>query len=281
MNKQTYTQEVVNLHTHSYYCGHGVGEVSEYAEQGLKQGLQVLGFSEHCPVFDDRWARTRMPRQMLLPYNQDCLAIREDYAEKLVILRGLECDYLPQYKSYYTDYILGELGCDYLLFGVHDLSLDLDTEFSLFGNRLGPKDLFAYTDMYLKALQSGLFLFGAHPDVFTYNYRTWDAEAIACSKAILECAASNAIPLEINANGMRKKKIETDRGLRYAYPLSEFWKLAANYPVKVLCNSDAHRPEFVNDRYPECKAFADECKLSLASYRIEEKESGKYDIAIL
>jgi histidinol-phosphatase (PHP family) len=280
MIKQKYTPEVVNLHTHSYYCGHGFGEVEEYAQQAVKQNLQVLGLSEHCPVPDDRWARTRMPKESLVPYSEDCLAVQEKYEDKLFVLRGFECDYLKQYHSYFTDYILGELKCDYLLFGVHDLSLDINEEYSLFWNKLGKKDLFTYTDQYLEAMQSGLFLFGAHPDVFAYNYRIWDSEAQACSKAIIECAVSCNVALEINANGMRKEKIKTEKGSRYAYPLSDFWHLAAGYPVKVICNSDAHKPEFVNDKFVECKEFADSCNIAFSSYLIERNSKGGYDLQI-
>jgi histidinol-phosphatase (PHP family) len=280
MNIKKYTQEVVNLHTHSYYCGHGFGEVEEYAQAALEQNLQVLGMSEHCPVPDDRWSRTRMPNDLFPNYNQDCLAVQEKYAGKLVVLRSFECDYFKQYHSYFKDYILGELGCDYLLFGVHDLSLDKNEEYSMFWNKLTKKDLFTYTDQYLMAMQSGLFLFGAHPDVFAYKYLHWDSEALACSKAILECAVSCNVALEINANGMRKNKIETGKGSRFAYPLSEFWQLAATYPVNIICNSDAHKPEYVNDKYEACKEFADSHEIVFSSYTVETKESGGHELTI-
>jgi len=92
MNIQTYTQEVVNLHTHSYYCGHGFGEVVEYAQEGLDQGLALLGMSEHCPVPDNRWAGSRMSYSMLDSYNKDCLTTKAEYAGRLEVLRGFECD---------------------------------------------------------------------------------------------------------------------------------------------------------------------------------------------
>ena len=143
MNIQTYTQEVVNLHTHSYYCGHGFGEVAEYAQEGLKQGLQLLGMSEHCPVPDNRWGGSRMPYSMLDPYTKDCLATKDEYAGRLEVLRGFECDYLPQYKSYYEE--LRERS-DYLFFAIHDLSLDIDDEYSMFWNPITKDDLFTYTE---------------------------------------------------------------------------------------------------------------------------------------
>ncbi|MFA6784618.1 MAG: histidinol-phosphatase [Sphaerochaeta sp.] len=271
MNSSTYTQEVVNLHTHSYYCGHGFGEVAEYAEKACMQHLHVLGMSEHCPVSDERWVRTRMPFAMLGQYNQDCLRTQNEYVGKLEILRGFECDYLPQYRSFYKE--MSEQ-CDYLLFGIHDLSLDIDSEYSVFWNTMTKQDLYTYTEIYLQALQSGLFLFGAHPDVFMYNYQEWDEETKACSKAIIECAVDYNVALEINANGMRKKMVETSRGVRYAYPHQEFWKLASQYPVKVITNSDAHNPDYVNDGFTLCKTFAESCSIEFSSYLIgKEKDT--------
>lgn len=270
MNIQTYTQEVVNLHTHSYYCGHGFGEVAEYAQEGLKQGLELLGMSEHCPVPDNRWGGSRMSFSMLGSYIKDCLSAKEEYAGRLEVLRGFECDYLPQYRSYFEE--LQEEACDYLFFAVHDLSLDIDSEYSIFWNPITKDDLFTYTKLYLEGIESGLFLFGAHPDVFCHSYRTWDKETIACSKAIIECAVANDVALEINANGMRKRLVKTSYGTRYAYPHHEFWKLAAQYPVKVICNSDAHNPSHVNDSMALCLDFAKDCGITYSSFQVEKTQ---------
>ena len=36
-----------NLHTHTWRCGHAVGEDSEYIENAIVAGFECLGFSEH------------------------------------------------------------------------------------------------------------------------------------------------------------------------------------------------------------------------------------------
>ncbi len=270
MNIQTYTQEVVNLHTHSYYCGHGIGEVVEYAQKGLEQGLELLGMSEHCPVPDDRWESSRMPFSQLGSYIKDCISTKEEYAGRLEILRGYECDYLVHYRPYFEAL---QQECDYLFFGVHDLSLDIDDEQPIYFG-LTKADLIAYTKLYVQGIESGLFLFGAHPDVFCNSYPDWDEEAIACSKAIIECALANDVALEINGNGMRKRPIKTPYGTRYPYPHHEFWKLASQYPVKVICSSDAHRPSYVNDSMDLYFSFAKECGIAYSSFQVE-KGQGK------
>jgi histidinol-phosphatase (PHP family) len=75
-------------------------------------------------------------------------------------------------------------------------------------------------------MATGLFAFVAHPDLFANAYLAWDAEAEACSRAILAAAADLSVPLEINGYGMRKPEIETREGVRRKYPWRRFWELA-------------------------------------------------------
>ncbi len=59
MNSQRYTDREINLHTHSFYCGHGHGHIAEYVQAAASTSLKALGFSEHCPFPDDRYRSTR------------------------------------------------------------------------------------------------------------------------------------------------------------------------------------------------------------------------------
>ncbi|MGH0054434.1 MAG: histidinol-phosphatase [Sphaerochaetaceae bacterium] len=278
MQIQEYTQEVVNLHTHSFYCGHGSGTVAEYVQEASDCGIVLLGMSEHCPVPENRWSRSRMDYSQMDSYEQYCQRAKKTAPAGLTFATGYECDYLAEYQQYY-----GEVAqrVDYLICAIHDLSTDLDHEYSVFWNTLSKRDLATYTDRYCQALSSGLFLFGAHPDVFGYSYQRWDAEAEACSRAIIECAVANHMALEINANGMRKRKVKTDTGFRYAYPLSAFWELASEYPLQVVTQSDAHEPSLLKDRYDTCEQFASEHNLQFCSYRVKKEEAGKTVITLV
>ncbi|NCC66292.1 MAG: PHP domain-containing protein, partial [Spirochaetia bacterium] len=152
MNKNIYSQEVTNLHTHSFYCGHGTGTIMQYTKEALQSGLSLLGFSEHCPVEDDRWKKSRMKQEQIPLYELDCQEAKHRYHGKLHILTGYECDYLRQYDSYYASV---KDRVDFLICAIHDLSKDLDQEYSVFWNRLSKKDLAIYADMYCSALSSG------------------------------------------------------------------------------------------------------------------------------
>ncbi len=271
-------QEDVNLHTHSFYCGHGCGTISEYVQEAAKNSIALLGMSEHCPVPDDRWQKTRMDYDQIASYEADCQKAKEQFAGQLVVATGYECDYLARYHQYYKEV---KDRVDYLIFAIHDLaSEDTQGGASVFYGSLTKEDLHTYTDLYCKGLSSGLFLFGAHPDLFAYSYYTWDAEAKACSKAIIECAISNNVALEINANGMRKPAIRTEEGHRFPYPLSAFWEMAAEYPIKVVTNSDAHNPALLRDRFEDCSHFAEDHNLQFCSYDLEITGQNKYSISL-
>ncbi|MCH3916745.1 MAG: histidinol-phosphatase [Spirochaetia bacterium] len=235
----TYRFGSYNLHTHSYYCGHGVGEPIDYVREARKNGISLLGFSEHCPVKENRWASSRMAFGSLPDYLQDIKAAQQ--VEDIKVLAGFECDFYPAYRSYFQE--LKEQ-TDFLLFGVHYLDTPQQADFPIHCLPIGKKELAIYGQQYVRALESGLFAFGAHPDLFGIQYPRWDAEAIAVSKEILSCAASYDIPLEVNANGLLKEKVLDSKGFRYPYPLDPFWNLAKEqFPkVKIICNGDLHDP---------------------------------------
>lgn len=280
-----YGQRSVNLHTHSFFCGHGTGLVEEYAENAVEQGLEVLGCSEHCPTPDNRWSRSRMPFERLDEYVtacRDCAQLHGPQGRSdLLVLRGFECDYLPEYHSYYQDHLLDELRCDYLLFGVHYLQVPPRKDVPVHHGLLGKAELHAYTDQYIASMRSGLFLFGAHPDLFAFNYRKWDADAIACSQAIIECAVDLGIALEINGYGFRKPLIETPDGVRMAYPIPRFWELAAQYPLLVTTNSDAHNAAEVDVHWSACRQFAAGFGLKFVSVRVSELNDGRHRVELV
>lgn len=65
-----------NLHTHSVYCGHGVGKLEEYVSTAKEIDLELLGFSEHCPVKENRWKKSRMDYSLLDIYLDDINSLK-------------------------------------------------------------------------------------------------------------------------------------------------------------------------------------------------------------
>lgn len=251
-----------NLHTHTYRCKHATGAVADYCRAAIERGLTVLGITDHTPLPDNRWLDVRMDFDQLQAYNDEIDAARAAYPE-LVLLKGMECEYADQYAAYYRDTLLGELGFDFLIGGAHYFPCR-GAWTGVYGGTTDAATLRAYADYVIASMDCGLFAFLAHPDLFGNAYLRWDADAVACSRDILQAAEALGMPLEINGYGLRKPTIDTPDGPRRKYPWTPFWEIAAEYDVPVIVNSDAHRPEDIVANMHEGLALADACGLTLA-----------------
>jgi histidinol-phosphatase (PHP family) len=232
---------ITNFHTHTMLCHHATGMPAEYVRQAQKDGCCELGFSDHCPYPESNdffWKDIRMTAAQAPVYIE---AVKE--AARTVsfpVHTGFECEWDKNYASWYSDVLKDELKTDYLILGSHWVTL---------GNRHvycqeldSVSELHTYIDQTIDGMQSGLFSFLAHPDIFMGGWKEWDAEAESCLKAVLEAARDCSLPLEINGLGLIKQKVRSRRGLVRQYPVDEFWKLVAQSNVQVICNADAHDP---------------------------------------
>ncbi len=233
-----------NFHTHTYRCGHATGNVSDFVKSALQNNITHLGISDHVPLPDGKWD-IRMPYKELPEYVRDIEEAQESNSE-IKIYKSAECDYAQEYVNYFKEELLGKYKMDYLMGGVHFIPRNKNWINCYYADN-SKESLFAYTNYLIDVIDCDLFAFIAHPDVFAVFYHLWDSEAVACSRAILEAASSKNRILEINGSGYRKNPIETPRGWRRPYPIDEFWLLAAEYNIRVIINSDAHRPEDVAD----------------------------------
>ena len=113
-------------------------------------------------------------------------------------------------------------------------------------------------------MESKLFAFIAHPDIFGCTNLEWSADLNSCSREILRTAEETQTPLEINGNGLRKKYLNSSTGLRPPYPWRPFWELASEFNIKVVCNSDCHLPNEVVAGISENLELANTLGLELA-----------------
>jgi len=234
----------------------------DYVTEAEKCKVQVLGFSDHIPFPDNRWAAVRMTYQELPEYLDEIEQARKE--TDMVLLKGAECEWVETLEHYYKDELYGRWGFDYLIGSAHYLQDDSGSWLPLHGIRGTKKILADYTDHMISLMQSGYFDFVAHPDLFGLFYHKWDDEAAACTRAILDAAEAADTVLELNGYGLRKKPVQTDAGTRQPYPLLPFWDEAAGRNIRVLPNSDAHRPQDVGAGIRELKEFAAERGLRIA-----------------
>lgn len=268
-----FTQEKVNLHTHSFYCRHGSGTIEDYVNRAVSDGLEVLGFSEHCPLPDVTYPENaRMDYSELPLYERDVRAAagRGD----IRVLLGAECDWISHELPFYKDDLLAKRGYDYLAVGIHYMVNPHTGKNTYLGHFTDlPLNLLReYVNLYTEGLASGVFLFGCHPDLIFTGLDCWDKNAESASMDIIRCALQYNMPLEINDYGLRKKMIQTSSGPRPPYPVKEFWELARDEGVCIIANSDAHRPEDVAGHTVHTMSFAKELGIEFASYELEERK---------
>lgn len=235
----------INYHTHTQRCRHAQGSEEDYVKSALKAGLNLLGFSDHAP-FPDRDFGLRMPYTELTEHIRTIDLLTAKYSADIILYKGLEIEYLPEYHDYYES-LLQVRKLDYLLLGEH-----------FFRNQAG--DLFNITQAHdtgeyvdyahavVRAMKTGYFCMVAHPDIFTMNRFAWDRNCDAACDMIIDAALSTDTILEFNANGFRRGIHDYPDGKRFMYPHPAFWKRVAAAHARVIIGSDCHNPAQVWDQ---------------------------------
>lgn len=226
--------ERYNIHTHSFYCGHGSGTIAEYVDEALDKGLSILGFSDHCPFPDSFLLRSRMRYEQMKDYEADIA--RERARVDMPIITGYECDYFPRYRSFFED-LKASGRTDYLITGTHFIVRADESRVSPFSDRLERDDVLRYRDQLIGAVETGLFDFMAHPDLYMAGYFQWDETAITVAEQIIQASMDHGVPLEINANGLQKPQVDG----RAPYPYGPFWELAGRMGARAVLSTDAHK----------------------------------------
>ena len=260
----------VNLHCHTYLCRHATGTMREYCEQAVKQGLKILGFTEHAPFPDNRYG-SRMDYEELPLYLEMIEEARRDFPE-LTILAGLEVDYDPEFPlDFYQRELKERLKLDYLVAAVHFVHDDSGTPIFVGVNShhsLKTLQLFIEKSVFL--IRSGLFDFINHPDMVGASIDRWTPEVKALFSEIIQTAEECKFPLEINAYGLRKPEVAYPDGTRHPYPWLRFWETAADHDISCVIGSDAHRPEDVRGNMPEVFAIADRLGIECVNARVAQ-----------
>lgn len=247
---------ISNYHTHTQLCKHANGMPADYVKQAQNDGCSVLGFSDHCPYPENNknnWDHCRMSVSELKLYKSAVETAASN--ARIPVYFGFECEWDADYKAWYEDVLKGENKADYLVFGAHWVALGNDHIY-IKDCAMDSIMLHKYIDQMVCGMQSGLYAFVAHPDLFMAGRGVWDSEAEACSKAIISAAKDLNLPLEINGYGIVKESVLLPSGSRHQYPVRDFWLLAIEAGVKIICNSDAHDPSVVVENALKARKFA-------------------------
>lgn len=229
-----------NYHTHTTRCHHAQGEDREYVEAAIRSGMKTLGFSDHAPYLfknEKHWSAHRMEKELLLDYAESVRSLQKEYEKDIRILLGFELEYYPDLHADEMAF-LKTVAPDYILMGQHFLGNEIGQPYS--GALNEDEQLVRYVSQVLEGLETGDFLYLAHPDLAGYSF---SPELVQTEyRRLCEGAKALHIPLEINLLGIRTHR---------HYPDSRLFAIAAEIGNEVILGSDAHDPDSVNDKASE------------------------------
>ena len=230
-----------NYHTHTPRCHHAGGSEEEYVKAAIGAGYSVLGFSDHTPwrYKSDFVSHIRMLPEELPGYIQTVNGLKTAYEDQIRIHLGLECEYYPMYMDWLQE--LHEK-MDYLILGAHYLYTD-ETHPYVVQSCRDDKGMWEYVECSCEAMETGLFAYMAHPDLFMRSRPAWTKESEKASHELLTALKKTGTPLEYNLNGLLIQKREKEPG----YPRREFWEFAADYGIPAIIGVDAHSPKLLAD----------------------------------
>ena len=161
---------LANYHTHTPRCNHAVGEEQCYVERAVEGGLKLLGFSDHTPYLFDKpgyYSSFRMRPEELDDYVQTLQKLRTKYADRIELHIGLEAEYYPKLFPRLLDF-LRQYPVEYLILGQHALYNEVEGIYPA-QPTTDRKLLDQYLGQTLDALDSGVFTYFAHPDLFCFE----------------------------------------------------------------------------------------------------------------
>ncbi|MGI6036311.1 MAG: histidinol-phosphatase HisJ family protein [Limnochordia bacterium] len=251
----------VDYHMHTPLCGHAQGEMEEYIEEAIRQGLKEIAFSDHLPFVhlpaDHPWhGRYAMRMEELPGYCEAVLKLRQKYPE-IKIKLGVEADYIPN-KEKELEELLSQHPFDFVLGSIHlidDWPFDDPSLIDEYAHKDIDELWHRYFAIFISAVKSGLFDSMAHPDLIKkFGFFPRAGVQIHYENAA-EALAEAQVCLEVNSAGLHKPVGEI-------YPAAAFLEDCLARGVAVTIGSDAHRPWEVARDFAKVKELLQEtgCK---------------------
>ena len=255
-----------NFHTHTLRCLHAVGKDEDYVRAAIDAGFSEIGFSDHTPwpYTDGFVSSMRMREKELESYVSSVCLLREKYKDRIKIHLGLECEYFREYIPWLCA-MSEKYGIEYLLLGHH---FSPDEEHGVYNGRIKtPQEIENYTNDVLDALESGLFLYVAHPDIFMRTYGDFDVSCEKASRRIIQKAIETDTPLEYNLLGLTHC---IEDKMKEGYPHSCFWRIAGEMGAKAVIGIDAHDPKsyLETEKFEKAKGTLKKLGLELAEIEL-------------
>ncbi len=257
-------------HMHTPLCRHATGSIEEYAQTAHAQGLDGIIVTCHGPMPDGLSPNVRMARHEFDEYLSLVRQAQSQWADRLPVLLGLECDYLPdvglepwlEQQAAAADY-------DYLLASVHPHLPEYRARFWA-GDPVAYQR--TYFDHLAQAAELGLHDALAHPDlVKNVTAESWRIDRVKASMlACLDRVARTGMAMELNTSGWSKTVPEQ-------FPSLAMLREMAARSIPVVVGSDAHEPSRVGYRFMDALQLLESAGYTQVSHFIRRR---RHDVPI-
>ncbi len=236
---------IADYHVHTKLCKHARGEMEEYVESALAQGLTEMAFTDHIPLPDNFDIAHRMDESDLEGYIKKIASLRKAYPG-INIKTGIEADFYDGFETYLSVF-LERYKFDLVIMSVHFIKdwPEGNWAFSYsFPDKFLTEIYNDYLEALLRGIRTGLFNIIGHLDLVKSAGQPLLQENTALVKQILLEAKKQNMAIEINSSGLRRK-------IKEPYPDYSFLPLIAESGLPVTLGSDAHEPQHVGFSFPE------------------------------
>lgn len=233
---------MIDSHTHTHYSKHAVGSVNELVEAAIVKGVKILTITDHAPFYVD--SKNRLLETELNQYFEDINRAKEIYYDDILVLTGLELDFMPDSYSY-LEKMLSQLELDFVIGSIHYIPIKNETvKVWDLAHLNKAKVLNSYFTALGQLIESNLFDVVGHPDTILRSV----SEDVYWSymEPLLPFFKKNNIGYELNTSGLRKYSFNIESGQKsydkWSYPSKLVVAELIKFNTAFTIGSDAHDP---------------------------------------
>ena len=235
---------MIDSHSHTLYSKHATGSVDELVRSSIAAGISILTITDHAPFPVD--ADNRLLESELDRYFSDIKQARMAYEGKIIILQGLEFDYMPGSEAFTRD-LLARYPLDFAIGSVHYVEVPGEPMVKVWDlSRLAAE---AFLDRYFANLEGliacGLFDAVGHADTLLRGLP--ENVFLHRVEPLLALLARSGMAFELNASGLRKSSLSPLTGQEvqglWSYPSQRLLPQLIAHDVPFTIGSDTHAPE--------------------------------------
>ena len=237
-----------NLHQHTNFSD-GKNTAEEVVLSAIDKNMESIGFSDHSYTAIDE-SYCMMPKDYPL-YHTEMDRLKQKYADKVKIFKGIELDYFSTVNTKDYDYIIASVHYLYENGVTYAIDHTLQDQLNYISDHCnGDINKFAsdYYDILVKHVKNVKPLFIGHFDVIT-KFGLFDTDnekyreiSLNALREVVKCCNV----FEMNTGAISRKRRELPYPERYL--LEEIYKLGG----EITLSSDSHAKETLDYYFNEC-----------------------------